>query len=239
MEKLVARARTPREPVTGSVIASLFRQAEVSVRGLGLFLVLGGCVMSTRPPVLSPQSEEAGREPGMVTMPNVFDMPKDEAIAMLRSAGIAGDVTFDDNLCGSAVDHRVIELGRICYQHPATNAVQGARLPVLLRVQTENPWRGDVGLSNEWRLMPDLVGTPIQAARARMRDVGFAIDVAIDLVWVDEPACAPLVVCRTIPNPLERTGVSSTKVIYVGRDPNDRSGDRSHDDLQQRSPTTP
>ena len=164
---------------------------------------------------------------GNITIPNVFGMSKEQAIAELRRAGFQGDVTDDSSLCGSLIDGRVIELGIVCYQHPPAGRVQGARLPISIRVQSENPWHGNVGKLNEWRLMPDLVGMSVEQARAEMKRVGFDRDDRVFLSWVDEPSCKPLTVCRTHPEALQRVGVSSTKVVVAGRDPTAKPKDEA------------
>ena len=157
---------------------------------------------------------------GNITIPNVLWMSRDQAISELRRAGFQGNVTDDDSLCGSLMDGRVIELGQVCYQHPPAGRQQGARLPVSIRVQTENPWHGNAGKVTEWRLMPNLVGMTVDQARTEMKRVGFDRDDQVLLNWVDEPSCKPLTVCRTHPEALQRVGLSSNKVVFVGRDPN-------------------
>ena len=157
---------------------------------------------------------------GMITVPDVFGMPKERAVAELRRAGIQGSIVDDSSLCGSIVEGRIIEIGQVCYQHPVPGRVQGARLPISLRVQTENPWHGNIGEHTEWRLMPKLVGMGVEQARAEMQRVGFHRDDRIYVQWVDKPGCKPLTVCETHPSAMTRVGLASNKVISVGRDPN-------------------
>ncbi|MEJ7602278.1 MAG: hypothetical protein WKG01_30555 [Kofleriaceae bacterium] len=173
-------------------------------------LTTGGGATSTTGPDAS----------GNVTVPNVFAMPKDQAIAALRRAGVQGDIGDDSGLCGSVVEGRVIDVGAVCYQHPAPGAVQGARLSARLRVQSENPWHGNAGKLTEWHLMPNLVGMPVEQARAEMKRVGFERDDRVFLQWVDEPSCQPRTVCRTNPDSMSRAGINSDKIVYVGRAPN-------------------
>ena len=184
------------------------------------FVVLGlaGCVVPGAPGVTAVGPGEASPSNGQVTIPNVFGMTREQAVGSLHQAGFAGDITFDDNLCGSAIDGHVVELGAVCYQHPPAGAIQGARLPMTLRIQTENPWFGQLGTANEWRLMPPIVGMTLEDARAAMRKVGYTRDDRIALVWVDEPSCKPLTVCDTIPEAFARSGLNSDRVVYVGRD---------------------
>lgn len=198
---------------------------------LVLAVLATGCPVATTSSSTMPPGGPGGGRPsgpdasGHITIPNVLWMSRDQAISELRRAGFQGSVTDDDSLCGSLSDDRVIELGQVCYQQPPAGRVQGARLPIAIRVQTENPWHGNVGKVNEWRLMPNLVGMTIEQARAEMKRVGFDRDDKVVLSWADEPSCKPLTVCRTHPESLQRVGLSSKKVVFVGRDPNAKPKD--------------
>jgi len=157
---------------------------------------------------------------GMITVPNVFGMSKERAVAELRRAGVQGNIAEDSNACGSIVGGRVIEVGHVCHQQPAPGRLQGARLPISLRVQNENPWHGNLGKPTEWRLMPNLIGLGVEQARAKMKRVGFHRDKRIYIEWVDKAGCKPLTVCETYPSAMTRIGLESDKIISVGRDPN-------------------
>lgn len=187
-------------------------------------LFAAGCVLA--PSGLSPAGAVGGGPgvstadtAGQLTVPNLFGLSKEQAIAALRRAGYQGDPTEDSSVCGSVVDGRVVELGQVCYQHPPAGRVQGARLPLSIRVQRESPWHGNAGKANEWRLMPTLVGLSVVQAQARLKQIGFPREDLVRVVWVDEPGCQPLTVCRTQPTPLERAGVNSEQVVFAGRDP--------------------
>ena len=193
------------------------------VSAVPLVVALAGCPTSTTPMTgatsMPPPGGPTATANGNITIPNVFGLTRDAAIAELRRAGFQGTPTDDGSLCDSTVDGRVIEIGQVCYQHPPAGRVQGARLPVSLRVQTENPWHGNVGKVSEWRLMPNVIGKHVEQARAEMKRVGFSREDRVRLQWVDEPSCQPLIVCRTYPEPMQRAGVSSDKIVFVGRDP--------------------
>lgn len=192
-------------------------------------LFAAGCVLA---PSGLPSAVSGGGVPGVssasttgqITVPNLFGLSKEQAIATLRRAGYQGDPTEDSSVCGSVVDGRVMELGQVCYQHPPAGRVQGVRLPISIRVQHESPWHGNAGKANEWRLMPTLVGMSVAQARARLKQVGFPREDLVRVVWVDEPGCRPLTVCRTQPTPLERVGVTSEQVVFAGRDPDAKAG---------------
>jgi beta-lactam-binding protein with PASTA domain len=156
---------------------------------------------------------------GKITVSNVFDLPKDQAVAALRAAGHQGDVGEASGRCGSVVDGRVIEIGHVCAQQPSPGSVQGARLPIALRVQDEDPWHGDVGRITEWYLMPRLVGMAVDAARAELLRIGFRDNDRVQVQWVDRPGCKPLTVCETYPEAMERAGVHSGMVLSAARDP--------------------
>jgi hypothetical protein len=214
---------------------------EMGSGSLTLALVLvGGCVLA--PSGVSSvgsfgggSSTSAAGAAGQITVPNLFGLPKEQALAALRRAGYQGDPSEDSSLCGSVVKGRVMELGEVCYQHPPAGGVQGARLPISIRVQRESPWHGNAGKANEWRLMPTLVGRSVEQARARLKQVGFPREDLVRVVWVDEPGCRPLTVCRTEPAPLERAGVNSQQVVLAGRDPDAKP---SSPEVAGQPPTT-
>lgn len=156
---------------------------------------------------------------GQVTIPNVFKLKRDAAIAALRRAGVQGDISEDSSLCGSVVEGKLIEVGEVCYQHPPAGRVQGGRLAVTIRIQTEDPRRGNVGTHNEWRLMPNLIGKTYEQAVAELHRAGFTQDDRLQHVWADETSCKPLVVCRQYPDAMERSGINSDRIVYVGQDP--------------------
>jgi beta-lactam-binding protein with PASTA domain len=156
---------------------------------------------------------------GQITVPDVFDLPKDQAISVLRGAGYQGEVSEASGRCGSVVNGRVIEIGHVCAQQPSPGSVQGARLPIALRVQDEDPWHGNVGKITEWYLMPRLVGMAVDGARAELLRIGFRDNDRVQVQWVDRPGCKPLTVCETYPEAMERAGVHSGMVLSVARDP--------------------
>lgn len=169
---------------------------------------------------LGASSSSASSDTGDVTIPDVFKLEKDAAIAALRRAGVQADIREENSLCGSTVDGTLIELDEVCYQFPPAGRVQSARFVVTIRVQTEDPRHGNVGKNTEWRLMPDLVGKTYEQALAEMRRNGFLQDDLLQQTSADETSCKPRVVCRQYPAPMERVGITSRKVIYVGQDPN-------------------
>lgn len=108
-------------------------------------VIATGCVLapsgvSSGGPVGGGPGTSSAGTGDQITMPNLFGLPKEQAISALRRAGYQGDVTEDSSLCGSVVDGRVIDFGQVCYQFPPAGRVQGARLPISIRVQRENPW---------------------------------------------------------------------------------------------------
>jgi beta-lactam-binding protein with PASTA domain len=152
-------------------------------------------------------------------MPNLVLMSREEAIAALRREGFSRDVNFDTSLCGSTVDNTtVVELGRVCYQTPAAGHQASTGSPVSLRVQSENPWRGELGSGRFWFLMPDFAGTSLDAARAKLRGLGFVAKEP-KISYVEEAGCRPNIVCRTSPDRFSRTDTTSDKLLFVGQPP--------------------
>lgn len=179
-------------------------------------ILLAGCAVSTsmQRSLSSPTSGD-----GRITVPDVFDLPRDQAIAALRGAGYEGEVGDAGGRCGSVVNGRVIEIGRVCAQQPSPGSVQAPRLPIALRVQDEDPRHGDVGRITEWYLMPPLVGMAVDAARVELLRIGFRDNDRVQVQWIDRPGCKPLTVCETYPAAMQRAGVNSDMVLSVARDP--------------------
>lgn len=194
--------------------------------GIAALVGLAGCPVATSPmggsTMGGPARASGANTSGMITVPALFGLTREQALAALQEAGFQGSLSDDTSLCGSLVEGRVIELGVVCQQHPPAGRAQGARLPISIRIQTENPWAGNLGKPTEWRLMPNLVGMSVEQARVRMLQVGFTRGDRISIVRIDEPGCKPSVVCRTYPEALQRSGVADGKAVFVGRDPDAR-----------------
>lgn len=63
--------------------------------------------------------------------------------------------------------------------------------------------------------MPDLQGVDPTSAQAKLRALGFdAAAVAVQVI--QDQGCASRVVCRTNPEALQRAGIHSTAILYVG-----------------------
>jgi beta-lactam-binding protein with PASTA domain len=152
-------------------------------------------------------------------MPNVVMMTREEALSALRQAGFSREVNFDTSACGSTIDNTtVVELGRVCYQAPAAGHETSTGSPVSLRVQNENPWRGELSSGRFWFLMPDFSGASLDVARAKLRALGFTAKEPL-ISYVEEAGCRPNVVCRTSPERFSRADNTSDKVLYVGQPP--------------------
>jgi beta-lactam-binding protein with PASTA domain len=202
--------------------------------GLGL-VALSACTLTkgslgsgsnttTAQPVQSPARgvrghDNSGGEDRIVAMPSLILMTRAEAEGALRRAGFSRPLNIDNqSICGSTLDdHKtIIELDRVCYQHPAPGQETRTTASISIRIQTENPWRGPLSGDRFWFLMPDLTGVDVEVAKAKLRELGFTSkDVRIS--FTDE--CAPNLVCKTYPEKLTRTDNTSDKVFYVGRAP--------------------
>lgn len=192
-----------------------------------LAICSSGCQFSTSTGSRLP-TPDGGDHRGLVTTPNVVLMTQAEAEAAFRSAGFDRPPTIDNNsLCGSTVDGQIVELGRVCAQMPAAGQENSRGVPITLRLQTENPHRGELRAGGFWFLMPNLVGAPLAQARAKLREVGFEKEPR--LIYVDRPGCAPDVVCETNPEGLTRTGNTSDKLLYLGRPPGKSLGIQDDD----------
>jgi beta-lactam-binding protein with PASTA domain len=134
----------------------------------------------------------------------------------LKLAGHTGDVSWDDQLCGSVVEGQIIERGEVCRQAPAAGQELSVGAPVRLLVQPEDPRHGEVGQFGEWHLMHDVVGLPLDQAQAAMRAAGFT-DENTHVDEREDPACRPRIVCKTYPGALERAGQGSDRYLTDSR----------------------
>lgn len=161
----------------------------------------------------------SGGSVGAVTMPDLTLMTQAEAEDTLRRAGFTAGVSLDAFACGSTLDDkRVVELGRVCHQAPAPGRPASTAIAVSLRVQTENPWRGQYRAGRAWFLMPDFAGQDVELAKTKMRELGF-ISKEVQVSYVIEAGCKPNVVCRTSPEAWQRADTTSDKLFIVGQPP--------------------
>lgn len=181
-------------------------------------VVLAGCQFSTSTTLGTGPRTTSGESQNL-TMPNLMLMTQAEAEAAVRAAGFERAPEVDNNsLCGSVVDKKIVDRGRVCSQAPAAGQVTFSRTPITIRVQTENPYGGELGGGRKWFLMPDLVGADVDQARSRLKQLGF-VSKEVNVSFVDRPGCKPNVVCETYPEGLTRTDNTSDKLFYVGKPP--------------------
>ncbi len=167
----------------------------------------------------SSSGSSAQGSPGAVAMPDLTLMTRAEAEQVLRQAGFTVPPELDSFACGSTLDDkRVVELGRVCYQMPAPGKPASTAIPVKLRVQNENPWRGEYRAGRSWFLMPDFAGSDVEVAKAKMRELGF-VSKEVKISFVSEPGCKPNTVCRTSPEAWSRADSTSDKLFVVGQPP--------------------
>lgn len=167
----------------------------------------------------SSTSQAGSSESRPATVPNVVLMSRAQAEATLRAAGFFRPLELDSAACGSTIDDKIIvELGQVCYQHPAAGRQSSTGIPVTVRVQHEDPRRGQYSGSRFWFLMPDLRGLPVEVAKAKLRELGFTAKEP-KIHYVQEPGCKPGLVCATTPPPLHRADNTSDKLLDVGLDP--------------------
>lgn len=172
------------------------------------------------------------------TVPDVVLMTRAQAEAALRAAGFFRPLELDSSACGSTLDDKIIiELGQICYQHPAAGRTSSTGIPLTVRVQHEDPRRGQYSSSRAWFLMPDLRGLPVEVAKAKLRELGFTAKQP-KIYYVQAPGCKPGHVCATRPEPLHRADTTSDKLLDVGLDPAAQPP-RPVEELPQNQPATP
>lgn len=185
-------------------------------------VALGGCSLNTKlgGGAKNPSSSGAqASSSGSITVPELVWLSEADARSALARAGHTGTVSVDTSLCGSTLDGKVVALGIVCYQHPPAGREQGARLPIQIKVQTEDPYHGRIGEHTEWHLMPDVVGMTVADARVALLEAGFTLAERIKISEVNQPACPVGRVCKTYPEALNRLGLRSDMVLYVSADP--------------------
>jgi len=154
-------------------------------------------------------------------VPALFGMTRPQAEAAARAAGFAGPLEEETQVaCGSLVDGKIVEEGTICHQEPVAGQLAHTDMTIRVRVQRENPWRGTSSNGEGWFLMPPVVGLTLDEARTTLRAAGFSAADRIHVSAVEDPACRPNVVCRTYPDAMTRSSVTSDKSLVVGMDPN-------------------
>jgi hypothetical protein len=182
--------------------------------------LLAGCQVTTGSSgsTLGPRG---GGDAGEHTVPRLFGLTRPQAEEAARVAGFTAQLEDEtQQACGSLVDGKIVELGTICEQQPVAGQVARADMTIRVRVQRENPWRG-VGSNGEgWFLMPPVVGLTLDDARTKLRAAGFSAADRIHVSAVEDPACRPNVVCRTYPDAMTRSSITSDKSLVVGMDPN-------------------
>lgn len=170
----------------------------------------------SQPEPVQPEPARASGSRARITVPNLFRMQERDAIAALREAGFTGRLSYNQSACPSVVDGHIIETGQICYQHPPAGRLQGARLPISVTVQRDNPRHGAIGRNTEWRLLPDLVGMHIDQAKKTLREAGFPIEAPTQFIRRQVPGCKPDHVCSMYPQGLKRSSLRSGRAIVVG-----------------------
>lgn len=151
-------------------------------------------------------------------LPNLVGLTVQDATKELTRAGVNARVEPNptSQACPSVVEQRIIEIGQICAYWPTnTNSFSPSNRTVRVTVQQADPRGGNVGSRLEWRLMPNVVGMSLEQAKAELAKIGLAND-KTQISRVVDSSCVAGVVCRTYPNANERSGVASSRVLYVG-----------------------
>ena len=131
-----------------------------------------------------PGSEAGSAEPPThkvvrIEVPSVIGLTPDQATAKLVALGFKDTVLeLPPNLgCHYEDDKRdIVPVGSICNQErePGQILMSNAKLRVVIERDTYQ--HGGVENQNEWHRMPDVVGMPVDRARALLRDRGFGDD---------------------------------------------------------------
>jgi len=165
-----------------------------------------GSSSSTTPTTSGP----AAAGPTYVVLPDLTGSTEAEARQRLADAGVTGNIYTRDNT--GCEDKMEIEAGRVCGQQPKAGSRQSSRLAVtlLLARSTEH---GGVGTPAEWVKMPDVVGMPVEEAKAVLEKAGFTRITVQQQVDAD---CKPDVVCKQNPAAGSKGQLSLPKTLFVG-----------------------
>lgn len=191
--------------------------------GWAAALLLVGCSMSAnlngRSFGTTPgASSSAGGAVAQVTMPDLAGKTPEQAVAILRSAGINVVDTRenDSDLCGeSDDDHSMTPQGTICKHTPMAGASVSAQAVRLAYTVEHDRYEGGSS-PRPWRRMPALVGMTLDAARATLARAQLSIDANFDVEVVESERCAPGTVCETSPPAKIRKMLGLRGRIYVG-----------------------
>ena len=146
------------------------------------------------PSASPPPAENVQARDGVFPMPDVTGKTREEAEAYLRSQGITGTITVDDNyVCH---DPKVTEL-RVCTTHPMAGKDTRATLPLTIHLRPKGTATYD---------MPDLRGKSAEEAKQILMKLGqIEQRLRIETMQVVLDGCQPNKVCKQDPAPGTRT----------------------------------
>jgi hypothetical protein len=150
-------------------------------------------------------------------LPSVIGLTPDKAREKLVALGYKDDVLeIPPNMGCSYEDEQrdIVPVGTICNQErePGQPLMSNAKLRVVIEHDT---WEhGGVENEREWHRMPDLVGTPLAAARELLRSKGFSDDEFV--VGESRTSCGAGMVCEQRPKPDSRKFVAEPGELNVG-----------------------
>lgn len=188
------------------------------VAGCSLSANLNGRSFGTSPGgSSSAASSSSGGSVAQVTMPDLAGKTPEQAVAILRSAGINVVDTHenDSDLCGENDDHSMVAQGAICKHTPMAGASVSPQSVRLAYTVEHDRYEGGSS-PRPWRRMPALVGLTLEAARATLARAQLPIDANFEVEVVETEGCAPGTVCETSPPAKIRKMLGSSGRIYVG-----------------------
>lgn len=156
------------------------------------------------------------RHPVAIDMPALAGLSLDQAKEVLTKAGFNLDKfkVLTDSECTYKDEKDMKPKGTICSQEPAPNikAQPTARLEVT--IEEDDYEEGGVGSPSAWKRMPKLDGMTESAAKAALRNKGFADD---EFDFQHEQGCGAVgLVCRTTPEGLQRKIRGRQGDVYIG-----------------------
>jgi beta-lactam-binding protein with PASTA domain len=155
----------------------------------------------------------------MLVVPDLTGLTIEQAAAALQAAGFQFDhVEPSDFVCEYADDRSMVKQGTACGQEPLAGAERLPRL-VSVRVTIEHDTyeHGAVGLANEWRRMPDVLGRPLDSANGLLARSQLPTGEHFEIIDTTEDGCEAGLVCRTEPAAGTRKVISRKGRLYVGK----------------------
>jgi beta-lactam-binding protein with PASTA domain len=141
---------------------------------------------------------------GPIEVPDLSGLTVEEAKAKLSKLGFKLDKfkVLDDHACSYAQEKDMRPKGHICGQDPPAGSHSAATRKIEVTIEVDSYEAGGAGTPGEWKRMPELVGMSLDAAKSKLRGLGFGEE---EFQVDKEQGCGPVgLICETEPAGLGR-----------------------------------